>query len=473
MKKAKILFILEDEDFFKNVQLNLDTIELIELVSGFTLESSQSLLSSSDEFYQGIFINPLSFKNEAIVLLKVCHTNYNSVPIFFLNNNSNNWVESLSKRPLGIQEVVSSVDRVVDIIKKIEKELRTLMPVYEKRDSHREQRDDEKNLKKSNYFPVKIENFFRGRKCFFDVYIKMLNSKMIKVIHQAESFDPKRLNNYMRKGLTHLYIKKAQREYFIKQIQREYEICVASKDIASAVKVSRVLDIGHHVITLLKDTGIKTHTFEYAQKYVENIFTFLKKVETTESVIKDIMQAMPNYDHASGVAFVSALLSSKYAIKSQKGFEALGVAAFLHDVGLYMPNPKTFTGYTKIDFKMDEKDFLEKMNSQSSSKAEQKIFKKIFEDHPLRGREIISEIQHINPLCNQIIYQHHIRVNGEGFPAHKHTVHPLSYVVGISEEFFNAYENAVKKEIHPAVVIENINGFPPGIKKLLNAVFEN
>ena len=484
MIRPKILFVLEDKAFFEEVEKSLGETKILTLTLSSTLESTLGFLSKQDIIFQGFFINPASFNRDTMDILKSCHTHHNSVPIFLLNNHGDAWVTELSKRPLGVQETVISTVRACEIIREIEEEMKLIMQILgtAEEDTTAENKEDKKPERESprysflshpHYFSVRVENFFCDKKCFFDIYFRMTSTKFVKIVNQRQSLEPARLRNYISKGLTHLYVKKIQREYFLKQMQKEFEFSLDDVEIPVSAKAEQVLNIGHQIIALLKDTGIKEQSFEFAKSYVGNIVSFIEKIGLSNSTMKTIMAAIPNYDHASGVAFLSALISRKYGIESHRGFDILGLAAFLHDIGLYTSNTNAFTQYTEIDYKIEESEFKKRMTDKETTKKEQDFLRGIYYEHPKVGGDMISHIPDINPMCSQIIYQHHMRNDNSGFPPKKHGIHPLSLIVGISEEFLNAYGKEASGEINPFVIVENLSGFPNEMKNLLALAFED
>ena len=485
--ERKILFILEDVHFFESIKEELDGLKKIKIALANNFKTVYNYMEDKNFIFHGFFIDPTAFNKKAIELLKDCHTYHNSVPIFLINNRMDSWVSSLLERPLGIQEAVEDIEKTVEIIKKIEEEMILIMQICnheeaegidpnkdgdKKKDSKNDPFADVDRYLANNYFPVNTQSLICGKKCFFDIYVKVTNRKFVKIVNQLEVIDKNRLQRYLVKGVEHFYVKKVQREYFLKQLDKEVRRLVSQKKVSVSVKTEQILNMGHQVINLIKDSGtLEPESIDFAKQYVGNVVSLIENVKTENVNFKHLLEAMPNYDHASNVAFLVAFIAEKYGIESHRGHEILGLSAFLHDVGLYSPDNKCFTQYKDFDYKIEEEDFKKKSVNQSLRRLEREFFKKVFMEHPIRGGEMLQDIPGINPTCSQIIHQHHMRINESGFPARHGNIHPLSLIVGIGEEFIDAYSKAKLREVNPLIIIEDLEGFPNETKKVISNVF--
>ena len=64
---------------------------------------------------------------------------------------------------------------------------------------------------------------------------------------------------------------------------------------------------------------------------------------------------------------------------------------------------------------------------------------KVFESHTQLGAQMLKGLELNNEVLMAIIFQHHERNNGEGYPQKLRSmkIHPMAKVVGLASEFMN------------------------------------
>jgi len=136
---------------------------------------------------------------------------------------------------------------------------------------------------------------------------------------------------------------------------------------------------------------------EMLKREKESLFSKLRKnkFQVLKLLIK-IVEEIDPYTKGHSLAVY------RYAIKIAKGLKLnqqliilIGRAALLHDIGKIAIDKKILN---KAD-KLTEKEF------------------EIIKSHPAVGAEIVREIDHLHPMCADILY-HHVQYSGGGYPKH-------------------------------------------------------
>jgi HD-GYP domain-containing protein (c-di-GMP phosphodiesterase class II) len=127
------------------------------------------------------------------------------------------------------------------------------------------------------------------------------------------------------------------------------------------------------------------------------------------------------YFHSLNVCILSLILGKKMGL-SMAELNELGLAALFHDIGKQkIP--------TKILLKMGP-----------LTKAEEKYLRL----HPRYGLSLLAGNPNVTPRVLQVVYQHHERCDGKGYPQGL-TEHHISYLAKITS-VVNVYDNLINQE---------------------------
>jgi putative nucleotidyltransferase with HDIG domain len=174
--------------------------------------------------------------------------------------------------------------------------------------------------------------------------------------------------------------------------------------------------------------NISEETYAHATTLIE---TGVKVLSTNDAgfllleSVKEISDEL--YAHATAVSMISAMIAKAIGWNSTHTLMKVAMAGMLHDIG-----KKQIAREIAV------------MPRARMGAAELAIY----ESHPRRGLEILSEEDFLPSDVIQIVYQHHERGNGSGFPQHLNEgkIFPLAKVVAVADEFCNIYLNSADRE---------------------------
>ncbi len=162
-------------------------------------------------------------------------------------------------------------------------------------------------------------------------------------------------------------------------------------------------------------------------------FTSIEKVKKVSQMVQQLGQKLSVFDdllsilsnlnqtdskHSMTTCLVSLLIAEEMNMTQSAIQEKLILGALLHDVGMkYVP-----------------KDILEKPRHLWSPEELQ-----IYEQHPLKGADMLREIKDIPQDVLLIIAEHHENAQATGFPKRLRDVKvsPLARIVGVANNFAN------------------------------------
>jgi HD-GYP domain-containing protein (c-di-GMP phosphodiesterase class II) len=154
------------------------------------------------------------------------------------------------------------------------------------------------------------------------------------------------------------------------------------------------------------------------------ITAFEKSLEWSKTLCKQIINTdtPDNYllAHSINVSILSMLIAKRLNY-SKEEIITLGIAGLLHDIGMIKVKDKLWDSNKKIS----ENDFFEIMK------------------HPIFGSNMISHMSGFSGPISKIIYQHHERLDGSGYPkgTSGESIGKLSRVIMVAD----VYEAATSK----------------------------
>lgn len=270
---------------------------------------------------------------------------------------------------------------------------------------------------KKDYCKVSIDEFVAKPKIDFDVYIKLSESKILKLAHKGQELPKEKLTQYKQKGLKFLYILK---EDFSKLISFNIGLAKLMKDRSEISEQKKMQFLKYTGEVLLERTfieGIDKESLQEAKDFLDLTMTAVK--ESEESM--DLLQVLSThsdhvYAHSLGVSMYVVILARKLGIESSVSLFKLSLAGLFHDVGK----------------KEIDREILDKPRH-LVSKAERAAI----EGHVVRGQEILNAMKSIPSDVVQIVLEHHEDQQGLGFPMQKHKFnqHPLAKILQCANIF--------------------------------------
>lgn len=267
---------------------------------------------------------------------------------------------------------------------------------------------------------VGIDEFVTRPTVEFDVYIKLSDTKFIKIAHAGGALARTQLEHYKVKGITHLYILKKE---FGKIVHLNLELVKLMKnrdDISEAKKINFLKYTGETLLESAFIDGLDPEKFEDASAFVK--LTVGAAMNSTEC--HDLLGVLTThsdqiYAHSLAVSMYAVLISKELGIKSEVSLNKIGMAGLMHDIGKKEVDP-ILLGKARHLLTIEER--------------------KEIESHVIRGQAILSSLKDIHADVIQMVSEHHEDVEGQGFPLKtvKRDQHPLSKILQCANIFIEA-----------------------------------
>lgn len=298
--------------------------------------------------------------------------------------------------------------------------------------------DDEKKIPveevKQEYCKVSIDEFVAKPKIDFDVFIKLSDTKIIKIAYKGAEIPRDKVEHYKEKGVKHLYI---LREDFDKLVR--FNLGLANliqnrTDISSAKKLNFLKYTGEVILEKTFVQGIDKASYMEAKKYLE--MTLDAVTDSPENL--DLLNVLNShsdhvYAHSLGVSMYSVMIARQLGFESETSLFKLSMAGLFHDIGK----------------KEIDRAILEKPRHLMSKEE-----RSLVESHVVRGQEILNSMPSMPSDVIQLAREHHEDLEGMGYPfrKNKQSQHPMSKILQAANIFI---ENILA---NPSVANKSPNG---------------
>lgn len=291
----------------------------------------------------------------------------------------------------------------------------------------------------ADYCRLGINDFITGRTIKFNIFVRLLENKFVKIAHKGEDITPERIRYYREKGLTFLYLRREDFRNYVGFSLEISERVNQSQDFDPQRKLMLLRHTGEILNEQIRHEGVDGKAFDSATAFVEATLDVL----TDDMSAVALLEALNRHAdyllvHSVGVSFYAVLIAQalKWDLPTNKFKVAMG--GLLHDVGM-----KEISG-----------DIL-KRPRYSWNAGEVKSF----EEHPLRGTGILGDLKAIPQDVRDIVKQHHENCLSLGYPARvkKMQIHPMAKVISVADEFcYRAIKNPLSAGLQPPDALQDM-----------------
>lgn len=291
---------------------------------------------------------------------------------------------------------------------------------------------------------VDIGSFLTGKPANFDYYIRLKENHFVKLFKKGETIHFERVNKYLSDGVKYFYFLTIERRNYINDLNDVMKVGLASGPADNKLMLSQIKNVSEKFMEEIDTRGLEPDLVEMSKAISENVFRFIKQSSSLRKIMEDFRVFHPEeYTHSFLVAFFASVICKNLDWVGRRTLEAVTLGAYLHDVGL-MKIPASLRDRAPSTF----------------TPAELEIYR----THPRLGAEMLSNIPDINYQVVQIVYQHHERLHGGGYPNKLSDlrIYPLAKIVALADDFS---ELLVQSGVSP---IEGIKLFLKDRERLLS-----
>ena len=316
----------------------------------------------------------------------------------------------------------------------------------------KEEKNIELDLLSDGYVPTSLTDFVLTPKSFFNIFIKLGSNKFIKVLNSGDALNQELLQTYANKGVTHLFISTEEHKKYIRFCEELSKKILNNPNASSMKKMNNVLNLGSNIAQSFIHSGISQEKLDSANTFLNQSVGLIKNMRLKNESLKKFIDSIEMNEHSAAVSFLAGMIANEVGIESIKSVKLVGIAALLHDIGLYDLDPH---------FKEES---LETLNEEQ---------KKNFEQHQKHGGEILRKCGGFDEVIYQSVESHHMRRRGNDPSRRANNINMLAEIIGAADELHNIFIGTKLDDVklHNFVQI-NLKNFSPQIEravtKLLN-----
>lgn len=399
---------------------------------------AQGLIKDNRGQFSGVIINPEVIRPSGLDVVKFSLLYQPTIPIILLTSFKHQIDENIDPARLGVNAIMAkpfNLEMIMDTLC-LEKKF-DLAKVLELSKNFGDTLDIELEVEEQSFSPIRATQFMSGKKCFFDVYVRLRKGKFVKILQAGDNFEPSKIIEYLDKGVGFFFIRKEVQESYIQYCDSLTKSLTTNKNVGIEKKFGLLFNQAEQTLNQVLQLGVDNSNIVHAQKYTKNVFQFIDNLAAEDDYLKNLLKEMTRFEHAASVVLISGMVAKAAGIESEKSIEMLGTAAFFHDIGLVKEQNKDDL-YAKEESRVyNEDEIEERLASGMAFGDEKKQLEKMMKQHPIKGAEMVENIRGINPTVIQIIRQHHAvseRVENQGTQKSQQ-IHPMAEIVEISDTF--------------------------------------
>ncbi|MEK6555461.1 MAG: response regulator [Bdellovibrionota bacterium] len=263
---------------------------------------------------------------------------------------------------------------------------------------------------------IPLEDFVSTTGLQINVYVKLSDTKFVRVAHKGDPVPIDRVENYRAKGLNYLYAKKEDFGQLVGFDMGALKSAPSTPEqIAEKQRFLRyTTDL---VLSNTHIAGIDANSYRQAVDCLNVCLSVLTESPQLLETL-DMLNSHADwvYAHSLGVSIYSIMIGRKMGWGGQSTLFKLAAGGLFHDVG---------------ERELDTSLIQKKRPALSFDEN------KSFESHSMRGRDILKLYNVLPDDVLSIVYEHHEDCTGSGYPRqlNKNRIHPLAKIVAVADRF--------------------------------------
>lgn len=256
--------------------------------------------------------------------------------------------------------------------------------------------------------------FFEGMQLPVSIFFRIHSSNYLTIGRKGERATFSEFASYNDPNFL-IFVRQADRAMLIDYVTELSGKLISRKNLPMSVKTKLLASTVEDCIDTLGDKGFTS--VANLQKVSLLLMELNESTGSFEGVLQ-MLAELPVTDsrHPMAVCMISLILAEELQMNHRAALEKLALGALIHDVGLKFV-PKEITDKPRHLWTPDELS--------------------VYEQHPLRGVEMLRDMKDISNDVLLIVAEHHETSQGTGFPKKLRDVKisPFGKIVGLADCF--------------------------------------
>lgn len=257
-------------------------------------------------------------------------------------------------------------------------------------------------LEANAYIPISISNLISIKTLHASVYLKLGDTKFIKILTEGAVFTEEDYKKYNEKNIKFLYVLKTEFENFL----LEYKKNVLARTILAQHRPSDKIEYLAGDVSVVNQAsqvfGWNAEVVTMANHNIEKVFYLMKASGDFKNSLKAMTEKNQSYLGLHTILLSMAISGMATYLKlSDQDLLKLTSAAILHDMDL------------SEDFFADKINMLTMVGDLSLQETPEM---KLLHEHPKVSAALIKKAEFIPGGVDLIVEKHHEKPDGSGFP---------------------------------------------------------
>lgn len=287
---------------------------------------------------------------------------------------------------------------------------------------------------------IPLQDFLCGKIVNFPVYVKLSDSRFLKIAHSGTEINLTRVQELKQRGVTELWIEKEDFSLYIKLCEQLVEALSKKEGWDPKKKVILLKHATEVAYEQLRAIRLSPEVISYGLSQLHSMFDILFEHHNLASIVMNFKNGPAgHFSNAVMGATLSGLVARLMGWDNQKNLDSLVLGAFLKDIGML-----------KLPIELQEK-HPSKMNGREWGE---------YSLHPIYSLELLQEVESLSKETLKIIIEHHETGDEKAFPnkVEKRNIFAMSKIVCVVNQFIEEVELAkIKNEFDEKKIIYYIN----------------
>jgi len=259
-----------------------------------------------------------------------------------------------------------------------------------------------------------------------NIFIRLFDRKFLKIFHGGDSFEQSDFDKYTgQRNIEYFYLQQEDCESFIDVYNADLRRLLSINPPPNPEGVFLMAEQAQETVqSLVKQFGFTPQVQEVTKNQIALSIKTMGKSPKLRDILARMKAGEGKYisSHSTMTAYVACSLAAAMKWDSDGTFFKLNMASFLHDMTLENDD-------------LSRIESLKELESRKSDFTPDEI--RAYKIHTLCGGELAQKFHEIPPDVDSIIFQHHERPNGEGFPRQmkQNQIAPLAALFIVAHDF--------------------------------------
>jgi response regulator RpfG family c-di-GMP phosphodiesterase len=236
--------------------------------------------------------------------------------------------------------------------------------------------------------------------CPCDVYLKLTDTKVVKIYKTGDAFLDEDVEKYKKKGFEKLLVEAGEIKGFIGNVEKSLIALYAKKE---KITLDDLVEGQEMISSAINSFGMRPEIICMVQKNIEVAFKSFKEDPELESAFAKIFEDPNSYlsIHTMATAQLSCAIASRMSWNSDITLHKLTLASMLMDMSLH-------------EVKITDYDEIIDLNTRKEAVDKRKW--DLYKGHPFESANFVRKFKSIPGDVDKLIHEHHEHPDGSGFP---------------------------------------------------------